>query len=129
MKLYKKSIILIFLLSLSSCSYYDELYDQLFDVTKKEVVPKVTSSKSVNIEKLWSTSIGDGRLSNSTILQPYFDGFKTIYSVDYKGLVTAIDIQSGDKLWSTRTNYNNNITSGISYHDNIVYFAYILFIF
>ncbi|MBS83146.1 MAG: hypothetical protein CMD65_03325 [Gammaproteobacteria bacterium] len=118
MKIYKKIIIFVLLSSIYSCTYIEKLFDE-----KKDTTPHITSNKLMNIENLWSTNTGDGRSDNSTVLQPYFDGINTIYSVDYKGVVTAIDINSGDKLWSTRTNYTNNITSGISYHNNVVYFG------
>lgn len=55
-------------------------------------------ANSIKIQKLWSKKIDGGASDNYLRLTPVIDG-ETIYSVDYKGTVTAFDTLSRYPLW------------------------------
>jgi len=55
-------------------------------------------ANTIKIQKLWSKKIDGGASDNYLRLAPVIDG-ETIYSVDYKGTVTAFDMVSRYALW------------------------------
>ena len=63
----------------------------------------------------------DEREINSTVIQLAYDNKYTLYAIDNSGTISAIDIRSLDKLWSK--NIDINVTSGLCYHDEKLFFG------
>ncbi|ACE85358.1 outer membrane protein assembly factor BamB [Cellvibrio japonicus] len=80
----------------SGCSWFSKK-------TGNEPMELVDFKSSVKLDKVWSRGIGDGQSEGFTSLVPALDGDK-IYAVDYKGLVVAMNAETGKKLWSRRIN-------------------------
>ena len=76
---------------------------------------------NLSIDNLWSIDIGENRDASSAVLQPSFDGQNTIYTIDTDGLVSVVDIDSGDTKWNFKLNLD--VTSGLHYHREHIYFG------
>ena len=79
------------------------------------------TKRTLNINLLDSIDIGDEREINSTVIQLAYDNKHTLYTIDNSGTISAIDIRSLDKLWSK--NIDINVTSGLCYHDENLFFG------
>ena len=79
------------------------------------------TKRTLNINLLESIDIGDEREINSTVIQLAYDNKYTLYTIDNSGTISAIDIRSLDKLWSK--NIDINVTSGLCYHDEKLFFG------
>ena len=79
------------------------------------------TKRTLNINLLESIDIGDEREINSTVIQLAYDNKFTLYTIDNSGTISAIDIRSLDKLWSK--NIDINVTSGLCYHDEKLFFG------
>ena len=79
------------------------------------------TKRTLNINLLDSINIGDEREINSTVIQLAYDNKHTLYTIDNSGTISAIDIRSLDKLWSK--NIDINVTSGLCYHDENLFFG------
>ena len=79
------------------------------------------TKRTLNINLLESIDIGDEREINSTVIQLAYDNKYTLYAIDNSGTISAIDIRSLDKLWSK--NIDVNVTSGLCYHDESLFFG------
>ncbi len=99
-------------------------------VKKESLIDKIvfwdaSNSKSkisnLSINNIWSTNIGKKRDASSSVLQPSFDGKNMIYTIDTSGLVSVIDINSGDTKWSYKLNLD--VTSGLYYYQGSIYFG------
>ena len=99
-------------------------------IKKESILDKIvfwetshTKSKisSLSVDNIWSVDIGKDRDATSAVLQPSFDGKNTIYTIDTHGLVSAIDIRSGNIEWSFKLKLD--VTSGLHYHNGHIYFG------
>ncbi len=99
-------------------------------IKKESILDKIvfwetshTKSKisSLSVDNIWSVDIGKDRDATSAVLQPSFDGKNTIYTIDTHGLVSAIDIRSGNIEWSFKLKLD--VTSGLHYHSGHIYFG------
>ena len=95
-------------------SFFDKLV--FWDTTN-------TKSKisTLSINNIWSIDIGKKRDASSTVLQPSYDGQNSIYTIDTDGLVSVVDISSGDIKWNFKLNLD--VTSGLLYHQGHIYFG------
>ena len=82
---------------------------------------KDTITSSLNMNLLWSVDIGEGRDALSGVLQPAFDLDETIYTIDTDGLISSVNIISGDINW--KFNVDLDVTSGLLYYNEILYFG------
>ena len=82
---------------------------------------KDTITSSLNMNLLWSVDIGEGRDALSGVLQPAFDSDETIYTIDTDGLISSVNIISGDINW--KFNVDLDVTSGLLYYKEILYFG------
>lgn len=58
----------------------------------------VTFTPTVDVQRLWTASVGDGANESGVRMQPAFeDG--TIYVASVDGYLKAIDMKSGDTIW------------------------------
>jgi outer membrane protein assembly factor BamB len=57
---------------------------------------------TLKVGKVWSTKVGDGLDKAGRQLRPAYSS-GTLYAADHKGLLAAIDAESGRKLWEIKT--------------------------
>ena len=106
----------------------DESLNSKSPSTESNFLPKFLNfdsdsltKRTLNINLLESIDIGDEREINSTVIQLAYDNKHTLYTIDNSGTISAIDIRSLDKLWSK--NIDINVTSGLCYHDEKLFFG------
>ena len=83
-----------------------------------------TSSKiennKIQARLAWSTDIGVSRDYKTGVLQPVFiNGIS--YTIDNNGYISAIDLDTGDKLWAY--DLDMDVSSGLGLHDNRLFFG------
>lgn len=62
----------------------------------------VKFDQTLKVKKVWSTSVGDGVGKQGIGIAPlYASG--TLYAADYEGRLTAVDAETGQKLWQQKT--------------------------
>lgn len=116
---------------LSSCSLFSKK-------TGQEPMDLESFKETAKLNEVWSHGVGRGQGIGLTQLTPALDGDK-IYTVDHEGIVTALNSQSGKKLWSKNVtnqstgwtgtivhwfkdkDLNPGITGGISHTDGLLY--------
>jgi outer membrane protein assembly factor BamB len=64
--------------------------------------PLVEFEPSLEVRKVWSTSIGDGMGKQGLSMAPRFSS-GVLYAADYEGVLTALEADSGRKIWSLKT--------------------------
>ncbi len=84
--------------------------------SKKELPPaELTDFKEeVVLQKLWSRSVGDGQGDIYNMLVPAIDG-ENIYAADDKGLVMAINRNTGDVVWKKEIEQPVSGAVGVGY--------------
>ena len=113
----QKILILLSFITLTGCSY-------LAKINEMAVLPFNASEKTiqtVTISNIWTTDTGSKRNPRSAVLQPAYDGNSTFYTIDTKGLVSSIDVKTGDLNWSRSLSLN--VTSGLGLHNDYLYFG------
>lgn len=108
-----KRILILFLLligivSLSGCELFTK------DNTEPPA-PLVDFTQTLNTQLLWSIRVGHTNSRYYLRLSPVVVGNK-IYTVDYAGDVSAVDINSGNLLW--KINVGEDVTGGVSANDS-----------
>lgn len=73
----------------------------------------VEFQSTLNVGKVWSTSVGSGVDKQGRQLRPAFSS-GTIYAADYKGQITAVDAQNGNRLWEVKTKLSFTGGPGVS---------------
>jgi len=68
---------------------------------------------TLKVGKVWSTGVGSGLDKAGRQLRPVYSS-GTLYAADYKGLLMAIDADSGRKLWEIKTKLSFTGGPGIS---------------
>ncbi len=122
---YKKLCATVLAVSLlSGCSLFGD-----DDVVKMSPLPQVENQ--INVQKMWSTSIGDGAGKIYSLLQPaYANGI--VYAADRDGTVKAINSASGKVVWKVNlsdktgffsSNQPAQLSGGVTYSDNTLYVA------
>lgn len=103
-KLAKNLLILLLLLGLGGCSTVKEKVTGLIAKDEDEPVikPLVEMSQIIQIEKRWSTQIGDGTDGYYLKLRPVADA-GVIYAAEREGEVLALSADNGKKIWRTKT--------------------------
>ena len=64
--------------------------------------PLVEFEPSLEVRKVWSTSIGDGMGKQGLSMAPRFSS-GVLYAADYEGMLIAVEADSGRKIWSLKT--------------------------
>lgn len=98
-----KYLVLFSMLLLSACSLFEDK-DALKPAELVEFEP------SANLERLWKKDIKAGQGKGYTQLTPVISG-ETLYAVDHKGLVIALNRMTGKSLWSV--DLEESITGGV----------------
>jgi len=80
----------------------------------------VDFSEELEVDKVWSTSLGAGQKQLDASLVPVLGG-GVIYGADSKGRVSAIDTASGKVLW--RENLKRELSGGVGFGAGLVLVA------
>ena len=86
--------------SLHDCSWIRNWGDK--EPESGDPLPLREINTTLATQKKWSARIGDGIGRQRTQLRPAYDS-GTIYAADYKGLLVALDAQSGKRRWEVKT--------------------------
>jgi outer membrane protein assembly factor BamB len=87
------------LLLLNGCSWIKSWGDEDDPSAPAELVE---FEPTLKVGKVWSTKVGDGLDKAGRQLRPAYSS-GTLYAADHKGLLAAIDAESGRKLWEIKT--------------------------
>ena len=111
----------IFLLLISSCSnlltwhldkgIHRQANLELNESPNKIIDNNVSSKIDITVTLIWSKSVNSGIKGNSAYLQ-LKEINNILYTIDTNGLLSAIDLNSGNIKWSVPT--NREISSGLS---------------
>lgn len=96
---------------LSGCSLFGKK-------TGNEPVELVSFEQTVKLKTAWRTDVGAGQGEGLTRLTPAIDG-ETMYTVDHKGRITALNRLKGKKLWQAKT--REEISGGISVDSGLLF--------
>ena len=110
----KKYTLIVLSLFFTSCSYTNAL--SYFDFSNKQV----EEYQNVSVKLLWSTNVGQERSYKTGVLQPVFFNNNS-YIIDSEGLITSIDLSSGNIKWTY--DLNLDVSSGLSLHNNMLFFG------
>ena len=111
----KKYLSIITFLFVAGCS--------ITDIPSYLGVPNASSkieNNKIQARLAWSTDIGVSRDYKTGVLQPVFiNGIS--YTIDNNGYISAIDLDTGDKLWAY--DLDMDVSSGLGLHDNRLFFG------
>jgi len=96
---------------LSGCSLFGKK-------TGNEPVELVSFEQTVKLKTAWRTDVGAGQGEGLPRLTPAIDG-ETMYTVDHKGRITALNRLKGKKLWQAKT--REEISGGISVDSGLLF--------
>ena len=103
----KKLNLLLCALLISGCSWFG--CDDEDEIKPAELVK---FEQQVKIKKQWSTKVGGGNKKFWSSLRPAASS-DTVFAADHEGKVSAIDIATGKRLWSTELDVS--ISGGVGY--------------
>jgi outer membrane protein assembly factor BamB len=108
---------LILLLNLAACSTISGWFESDEDAA---LAPAELTEidETVNIEELWSVSVGDGQGDGFYRLRPAING-TTLYVAAANGEVAAVDRSSGDTLWET--DVETGLSGGVGVYEGAVF--------
>lgn len=89
-------LVLLCAFAMSGCSWFSKK-------TGNEPMELVDFEETIDLDKIWKRSIGEGQNEGFSRLTPAMDG-GAIYAVDYEGLLVAVDAKTGKKLWKKKIN-------------------------
>lgn len=92
--------------ALSGCGLWTKLFNRGTNIQPPK--PLVEFTPSVQVQKLWSTRIGDGAGRSGVRMQPAFADGK-LYAVSTDGKVEALDAATGKVLWKQSTHMGDGI--------------------
>lgn len=91
-------VILLFLLTgVTGCSWFGDDEEE----EPKDPTDLVGFKQEVSLDKLWSTSIGDGAENRRTTLVPAIQGSR-IFIASVDGNIAALNLTTGKKIWKRR---------------------------
>lgn len=80
-----------------------------------------------NPERVWSRSIGHGSDSDARLLNGPIAAEGKVFTVDTRGIVTAVDLKSGATLWEANSNPEEKssqpLSGGLAYENGMVFCA------
>ena len=106
--------VLAALLLLNGCSWIKSWGD---DDEPDSPAKLVDFEPTLNVGKAWSTDVGKGLDKAGRQIRPAYSS-GSLYVADYKGLLIAIDAQSGGKRWEIKTELP--FTGGPGVSDNLL---------
>lgn len=112
-----KLLLLLAIFSLSACSSFDFFESDDVDEENLEPAELVKFDETIELNKMWSTGIGDGLGGKYDRLAPTIIGDR-VFAADVEGVVVALDRADGDEIWSVEL--EQIITGGVgSYGEQI----------
>lgn len=87
-------------LLLNGCSWIKSWGDD--DVDPDEPAKLVDIEQTLKVEEVWSAKAGDGLDKAGRQLWPVYDS-GVLYAADYKGMLTAVNAESGSRIWEIKT--------------------------
>jgi outer membrane protein assembly factor BamB len=106
-----------FLLACSSQETKSETMDSEVESGPAELV---SFDETVDVDIVWRRSLGKGSGAKNIRLRPAQSG-DNVYGADYNGQLWALELASGDKIWSRE--FDQNITSGVVVAKNDLFIA------
>jgi outer membrane protein assembly factor BamB len=106
-----------FLLACSSQETKSEAMDSEVESGPAELL---SFDETVDVDIVWRRSLGKGSGAKNIRLRPAQSG-DNVYVADYNGQLWALELVSGDKVWSR--NFDQNITSGVVVAENDLFIA------
>jgi outer membrane protein assembly factor BamB len=98
--------LLVATVALSGCGLWNKIFRHGENVQPPRPLEEFTPS--LQVQKLWSTRIGDGAGRSGIRLQPTFaDG--RLYLISSDGKIEALDAATGKSLWKQSTRMGNGI--------------------
>lgn len=98
--------LLVAVLALSGCGLWSKLFNRGGNIQPPK--PLVEFTPTVQVQELWSTSIGDGAGRSGVRLQPtYADG--KLYLISTDGKLEALDAATGNTIWEHSTSTRGGI--------------------
>ncbi|HEX7326818.1 MAG TPA: outer membrane protein assembly factor BamB [Rhodanobacteraceae bacterium] len=98
--------LLVAVFALSGCGLWNKIFHRGANLQPPK--PLVTFTPSVQVQKLWSTRVGDGAGRSGVRLQPtYADG--RLYLIATDGKVEALDASNGKVEWRDSTHVGDGI--------------------
>ena len=96
-----KRVLILFVLTLLSfqgCSWIKSWGDE----EPGDPAPLVEFEESLAVEKVWSTSVGDGMGKQGLSMAPVFSSGR-LYTADYEGRLVVVNANDGKKIWEQKT--------------------------
>ena len=93
-------------LALSGCGLWNKIFNRGGNLQPPK--PLVEFTPSVQVQKIWSTRIGDGAGRSGVRLQPAFADGK-LYLISTDGKLEALDASTGKELWKQSTRVGGGI--------------------
>ncbi|MFT7411333.1 MAG: outer membrane protein assembly factor BamB [Oleispira sp.] len=106
-----------FLLACSSQETKPDVMDAEVESGPAELV---SFDETVDVDIVWRRSLGKGSGAKNIRLRPAQSG-DNVYGADYNGQLWALELASGDKVWSRK--FDQNITSGVVVAENDLFIA------
>lgn len=98
--------LLIATVALSGCGLWSKIFNRGDNMQPPK--PLVEITPSVQVQKLWSSRVGDGSGRSGVRLQPaYADG--RLYLISTDGKIEALDAATGKTLWKESTRVGDGI--------------------
>lgn len=94
------------LLALSGCSLFSKMFNRGGNIEQPK--PLVELTPTVQVQELWSTSVGDGAGHSGVRLQPALADGK-LYVVSTDGEIQALDATTGKAIWRQSTKMGSGI--------------------
>lgn len=103
---------------LAACSTISDWFTLDDDEDPRQPAELVAIDTSVDVDRLWSVSVGDGQGKGYYQLQPVIAG-DLIYAASVDGVVRAVERASGSTRW--KQTLDVGLTGGVGYHDGSLY--------
>lgn len=98
--------LLVAVLALSGCGLWNKVFNRGSNLQPPK--PLVEFTPTVQVQKIWSTRIGDGAGRSGVRLQPAFADGK-LYLISTDGKLEALDAATGKTLWKQSTRVGGGI--------------------
>lgn len=98
--------LLVAAFALSGCGLWNKVFNRGSNLQPPK--PLVEFTPTVQVQKIWSTRIGDGAGRSGVRLQPAFADGK-LYLISTDGKLEALDASTGKEIWKQSTRVGNGI--------------------
>ena len=105
---------------LLACSSQETKSEAMASEVESGPAELVSFDETVDVDVVWRRSLGKGSGAKNIRLRPAQSG-DNVYAADYNGQLWAVELASGDKVWSQK--FDQNITSGVVVAENDLYIA------